>query len=286
VPLAPCAPCALVSLVPTLPLCPLCPLGPSCLLKHIVRLCPLCPLCPLCTLCPLCPLCSVCPLFPFCPLCPLCPLQRVEGFSKIPAGPPRHSPLPSCAPCALVPLCPLCPLSLFLPLCPLCTLQRVGVSANPREPPRHSPPPLRGLWVCMVHHLAPCAHFCPCRSVGGFSKYPGGHPDILHSFYGVCGLQLGRPPWAKAYLWTPGDMCCCCKGRVSKCGGLVRYMIHLKRYIHLLFIHRGYTKALGVCCKLQCNECHLKIVRNYRERELASCYVLKFFWTSFIAAKQ
>ena len=30
--------------------------------------------------------------------------------------------------------------------------------------------------------------------VGGFSKLPGGYPDILHSFYSVCWLAMAGQP--------------------------------------------------------------------------------------------
>lgn len=32
------------------------------------------------------------------------------------------------------------------------------------------------------------------RSVGGFSKWPDGHPDALHSYFGICGLALMNEP--------------------------------------------------------------------------------------------
>ncbi|CAI5529164.1 unnamed protein product, partial [Closterium sp. Naga37s-1] len=35
---------------------------------------------------------------------------------------------------------------------------------------------------------------CQNTRYGGFSKHPGGFPDILHSFYGVCGFCLAGEP--------------------------------------------------------------------------------------------
>ena len=31
---------------------------------------------------------------------------------------------------------------------------------------------------------------CQCRPIGGFSKCPGAHPDILHSYFALCGLSI------------------------------------------------------------------------------------------------
>lgn len=45
---------------------------------------------------------------------------------------------------------------------------------------------------------------CGMQRVGGFSKYPGGHPDILHSFYGVCGLSLAGVPGLKPVYGSLG----------------------------------------------------------------------------------
>ncbi len=31
---------------------------------------------------------------------------------------------------------------------------------------------------------------CCCHTTGGFSKYPDGHPDILHAYMGLAGLSV------------------------------------------------------------------------------------------------
>lgn len=36
------------------------------------------------------------------------------------------------------------------------------------------------------------AQRCECLAVGGFSKHPGAYPDVLHSYFAICGLSLVR----------------------------------------------------------------------------------------------
>lgn len=64
---------------------------------------------------------------------------------------------------------------------------------------------------CSVHPFMRfpwCAlcRLCGVQRVGGFSKYPAGHPDILHSFYGVCGLSLAGFPGLKP-IYGPLGIC-------------------------------------------------------------------------------
>ena len=40
-------------------------------------------------------------------------------------------------------------------------------------------------------HLKSFLFDCQAEHIGGFSKYVGHHPDVLHSYYALCGLSFG-----------------------------------------------------------------------------------------------
>ncbi|KAH7440513.1 hypothetical protein KP509_04G111100 [Ceratopteris richardii] len=72
-------------------------------------------------------------------------------------------------------------------------------------------------WVAGSLHLLGAGHLCNVNALenflgkcadkhGGFSKWPGETPDILHAYYGICGLSL---------LGKPQLKCLCCKLGIS-----------------------------------------------------------------------
>jgi geranylgeranyl transferase type-1 subunit beta len=47
----------------------------------------------------------------------------------------------------------------------------------------------------MLHADALCGFCASCQfGMGGISKHPGAYPDVLHTYYGMCGMALAGQP--------------------------------------------------------------------------------------------
>ncbi|GJP61439.1 hypothetical protein CLOP_g18602 [Closterium sp. NIES-67] len=93
----------------------------------------------------------------------------------------------------------------LLPLIDWC-LQRQGVEGGFQGRPNKPADTCYAFWVGgtlsmlgadqLIDFVALRSFLFTCQNTryGGFSKHPGGFPDILHSFYGVCGFCLAGEP--------------------------------------------------------------------------------------------